>query len=297
MLQNIIISNPSFLSFSQNHLVISQKQQEDIKIALENINNIVLESKEISITSFLLQKCAEFGVSIFSCDQKHLPNGVFNSFNTHHRSAKITKLQIALKKVNQKKIWQQIVKNKITSQAFILKQQGSDNWKILANYCLQVKSGDSSNIEAKTAKTYWQSLFKNFVRFSNDKQNAMLNYGYTILRSNIAKQLVASGFHPAIGLFHCNQFNNFNLADDIIEVFRYIIDNLVVKKLGKEVIFAEITKKDKEVIFSIFEQKIPFNGVNLRLTEAIKEVIESLQRVVKSKNQDTSLLNLPIFDL
>ena len=43
------------------------------------------------------------------------------------------------------------------------------------------------------------------------------------------RSLCASGLNPALGINHKNQFNAFNLADDLIEPYRVFVDSLVVE--------------------------------------------------------------------
>ena len=289
--KNIIVTKPSKLSYKNSSLVIKQAEQE-LVVHLKDIGIILLDDKEIIVTSYLLSKLADQGINLITVDSRHLPNGMFNSFATHNKVAYYSHLQVSIGKSLRKKIWQSLVTSKIKGQSLNLVKDSLlyDKFNILKK---QVKSGDSGNVEAIAAKLYWSVLFKNFRRFDNDKHNILLNYGYSLIRSLIAKELVASGFYPPFGIFHHNQFNNYNLADDFIEPYRFLIERIVLSYLGDQVNSHDITvdSKDKERMFSVFKQKIILNNKEYLLSDAIKETVKSFQRVLKEKNH--LLLMLP----
>lgn len=88
-------------------------------------------------------------------------------------------------------------------------------------------------MEGEAAAFYFRYLFGNgFTRKSINKINSALNYGYSIFRGAIARALVIHGFHPSLGLFHANEHNAFNLADDVIEPFCPVVDLYVAKNFS-----------------------------------------------------------------
>jgi CRISPR-associated protein Cas1 len=289
--QNLIITQPTRLNFANNCIVISQESEQNISIPLSNINIILLDHYQISISSILMRECIQNNVPIICCDDKHLPNGIMHGYNTHHQSSRILEMQIDLSVPLKKQIWKIIVANKILSQAFNLKNIGSKKYLQLLHCIDNIKSGDTGNIEAITAKIYFAEMYENFRRFDSDKTNIMLNYGYSILRSTIAKYLVVSGLNPALGVFHHNQFNNFNLADDIIEMFRYLVDTKVLAYYSEDQ-NANLTKNDKLFLFEIFKERVLFKNGSFILINAIEKVIQSFQRVVKTK--DIKELEMPM---
>src|SRR3546814_8368184 len=90
---------------------------------------------------------------------------------------------------------------KIRWQAAVLEANGqsSSAFDLLAR---RVGSGDPDNVEAQAARRYWPLLMgEGFRRDRNaDDINALLNYGYTVLRSLCERAVVASGLHPSIGV-------------------------------------------------------------------------------------------------
>jgi len=290
--KNVIISNPSKLTFSLNSLNIEQSPyDESITIALSNINSIILDHPQITLTAVLLSECAENNINIISTNKKHMPSGMFTSYSSHSRATEFSTLLINLRASSKNNLWKNIIRKKILLQSRVLKCYGLENADKMLSLLSFVNSGDKRNIEAYASSIYWKSLFIDFKRFADNKHNMLLNYGYSILRSLISKEIVGSGFYPAIGIKHCNIYNNFNLADDLIEPYRPIVDNMVITLLGRVMVEGNnLTKSDKEEIFSIYNTKVISSGKTYNLQDFIKEMLKSLQRFVKDPKHESLLL-------
>jgi CRISPR-associated protein Cas1 len=145
-------------------------------------------------------------------------------FHTHHRQAGVAALQLATGAGLRGRMWQSVVRAKITNQASVLRSNGADP-AALSAMAGRVQPADPDNIEARAARHYWGALFTDFVRENeSDTRNAMLNYGYAVMRAAVARALVAAGLLPSVGLHHASQLNPFNLADDLLEPFRPLVD-------------------------------------------------------------------------
>ena len=219
-------------------------KRDEVAIPLSDIAYIILESPQITLTSALLDALATHKVAVFSCDSSHLPSGIFMPFLGHYRSLGVLQSQITLKNQTKAILWQQIIKSKIYNQSAVLKLAKPNENKTIAmlqNLAQSVNIGDSNNNEAQAAAVYFKALFG--IDFARKKEgeistneihsriNSALNYGYAIVRGAIVRSIASSGLSPALGLFHANRFNPFNLADDIIEPFRAFVDSLVVEML------------------------------------------------------------------
>ena len=219
-------------------------KRDEVAIPLSDIAYIILESPQITLTSALLDALATHKVTVFSCDSSHLPSGIFMPFLGHYRSLGVLQSQITLKNQTKAILWQQIIKSKIYNQSAVLKLAKPNENKTIAmlqNLAQSVNIGDSNNNEAQAAAVYFKALFG--IDFARKKEgeistneihsriNSALNYGYAIVRGAIVRSIASSGLSPALGLFHANRFNPFNLADDIIEPFRAFVDSLVVEML------------------------------------------------------------------
>lgn len=294
--RSIIISKPSKLSLKNNQLLIVQ--EESLSLPIEDLAFILIEAREVNITVPLLSALAENGVTLLTCDNEFLPVGQWLPFAKYHRQYKILKLQINISASLKKQLHKKIIKTKISNQAQVLKLCNEfEGAKLLESFKNQVKSGDKDYIEAKAAAKYFQYLFgKNFYRREANAINAHLNYGYIIMRSAIARVLVKSGYTPALGIFHSNEFNAFNLADDLMEVYRPLVDLHTYKKLLNSGLNNELSTQNKQELVALLHNQIELNHKKYTLLSAMDKSIASLQAALI--NKDANLLILPnILDL
>ena len=224
--QNLIIQGKADLSIKDSQLVI--ETGEVAKIPIEDINSLMIENLATTVSAYMLQSLADEGVAVYVCNRQHIPNTVVLPLNKHSRHYAMLKKQIELGKPLQKRLWQRLVAQKIHNQARCLEINGLDGYEDLYRMKKEVQSGDSSHVESKAAAFYFNHLFgAGFSRGEEHVVNAALNYGYAIVRGLIARSVVNYGFEPSIGLFHRSEQNAFNLADDLIEPFRPVVDLLV----------------------------------------------------------------------
>ena len=232
--RTILVTKPCRLSMKNLQLIYEPKGEPTINVPLEDITVIVLESNQASMTIALLSMCAEKNIAIFSCDSYHMPNGLFMPFHQHSRLSQISHIQRDMKLPLKKQIWQKIITQKISNQAQLLREFDKEDFQVRV-LVDKVKSGDSENLEALGARRYWGLLFDKFTRDQKalDPRNIALNYGYAVVRGAVARSLVAHGLLPTSGVFHNSDLNAYNLADDMIEPLRPMVD-MVVKKLEIE---------------------------------------------------------------
>lgn len=253
-----------------SHVKLSIKNQQlyietDIlrQIPLEDINCIIIENQTVTVSAYLLQKMADMGITVYVCDEKHLPNAVLLPMVRHSRHFKILKYQIEAGKPLQKRLWQQIVVRKIRNQALCLAYLDLDGSEELMKMCKEVQSGDRTHVEAKAAAFYFKSLYGlGFSRGNDHVINSALNYGYAIVRGLIARSIVCYGLEPSIGVFHHSELNNFNLADDMIEPFRPLVDLYVSQNYDVAEIDSDLTPERKRDIFGIINYDMDVKGKN-----------------------------------
>ena len=195
------------------------------QIPLDDIAAVIANAHGISYTNNLLVALAERGAPFVLCAANHNAVGMLLTLDGHHVQAKRIEAQIAASLPTHKRLWAAIVKSKLEQQAAALEAAGAPTAPLTA-LIRKVKSGDPQNVEGQGARRYWSLLFGNDFRRNQDGDgiNALLNYGYTILRSATARAVVAAGLHPSIGLHHSNDGNAMRLVDDLMEPFRPIID-------------------------------------------------------------------------
>ncbi|AWC28795.1 type II CRISPR-associated endonuclease Cas1 [Bacillus cytotoxicus] len=286
--RHIVIRNPSKLSTCDEQLLI--KQEETVRIPLEDICTITIEDPAITITAALLSKCVEYHVELIVCDRKRLPAGILQPFHRHSRQKAVLDVQLGLGKPFKKRIWQQIVIRKLENQARCLElaNKGEDAQK-LYSISKSVESGDRTNREAYGAKVYFTALFgPNFYRREDDVRNISLNYGYSLVRSLTARALVRYGFNPSLGIFHDSQTNAFNLADDFMEVLRPFVDIIVALNVSDE---TEWDSKMREKLFSVLNIEAVWKEERQSITNGVEQMIKSY--VSACRQNDASLLLLP----
>jgi len=226
------LSRPARLALADGQIIITQEEGET-RLALEDLAWLIVDTPQATLTTALLSACSAAGVAIIITDSRHMPNGMLLPFHTHYRQAAVAGLQFAAGEGLCARLWQSLVRTKIANQAAVLESHGADAAALYA-MAKRVKPADPENVEARAARHYWSTLFSDFVRENeSDARNAMLNYGYAVMRGAVARALVAAGLLPALGVHHASQLNSFNLADDVIEPFRPLVD-LAVWRLADE---------------------------------------------------------------
>jgi len=234
----------------------------------------------------------ENNAAVIICNATHLPNGMFLNLNSHHIQQEIFKNQMDASVPLKKQLWQQTMIEKITNQGILLETiTGQKNhFKFLAE---KVQSGDTSNMEAVAASRYWKSLFnQNEVeksidfkreRFGNYPNN-FLNYGYAILRAATARALSGSGLLNTLGIHHKSKYNAFALADDIMEPFRPIVDEIVLHIINNYD-EQELNTEIKSEILSILTRTVYFKNEKSPLMVALQKTASSLQQCYSGKRK------------
>ena len=283
-----------------SHVKLSIKNQQlyieaDIlrQIPLEDINCIIIENQTVTVSAYLLQKMADMGITVYVCDEKHLPNAVLLPMVRHSRHFKILKYQIEAGKPLQKRLWQQIVVRKIRNQALCLAYLDLDGSEELMKMCKEVQSGDRTHVEAKAAAFYFKSLYGlGFSRGNDHVINSALNYGYAIVRGLIARSIVCYGLEPSIGVFHHSELNNFNLADDMIEPFRPLVDLYVAQNYDIAEIDSDLTPERKRGIFGIINYDMDMKGEKRIISNCIDMLVASYSGDLQGKRSDLELPEL-----
>jgi len=286
--RSVVISRPAKLK--RDHYSLAIEQEQTAFVPFEDIAVIVLNHREITLTHPVLSACGEYGISLFATGDTHHPSGVFLPFLQHSRATRWLRLQLGLPKPVAKQACAAIIRQKISNQAACLRMAGRDGADRLVSYTQRVRSGDTDNLEGQAAAFYFVQLFgKDFHRNQARFTNAALDYGYAVLRGTIARGLVAHGLMPSIGLFHASEQNAFNLADDVIEPFRPLVDLFVRKGMPQP--DDELHPEDKVALVGLLNVDVDMLRGKMSVLSAIEHMIESLARVYDGGN--VSLLELP----
>jgi CRISPR-associated protein Cas1 len=286
--RSVVISRPAKLRREQFRLAIEQDQTAFVPF--EDIAVIVLNHREITLTHPVLSACGEYGISLFATGDTHHPSGVFLPFLSHSRATKWMRLQLDLPRPVAKQTWATIVRQKISNQANCLQLMGCEGADRMESYARRVRSGDVGNLEGQAAAFYFVQLFgKGFHREQPRFVNAALDYGYAVLRGTITRGLVAHGLLPSLGLFHASEQNAFNLADDVIEPFRPVVDLFVAKYSYAQ--DDELRPEHKVALVGLLNIDVGMPRGKMSVLSAIEQTIESLARIYDGGSE--SLLELP----
>lgn len=285
--RNIIVEHPARIAVRNDQLLICTDTEHSVP--LEDISALLLENRQITITTAALSRLGQCGCAVFACDEKHVPCAVLTPYMQHSRQLSVIKSQLAMSEPRKKRLWQMIVKAKIQNQARCLHMAEQDGKsEVLYRIAEHVRSGDGENVEATAAQLYFPALFGDgFSRGDDSGINAGLNYGYAILRGCIARYLAVYGFLPALGLHHRSTLNAFNLADDLIEPFRPVVDLLVFRYMCEDDV---LTTDRKRMLFNCLNLDILSGNQHHSVSYAIEREIKSLSRAL---TEDEVKLLLP----
>lgn len=226
------IKESEYMKLKLDNLEISKKGQK-YYIPLSDISILVIEGNT-SVTTKLLSAFTKNNITVVICDEKYLPTGLLLNYGNYHRASKRALQQTLWEQQSKKEVWQIIVGQKIKNQIEFsrFKQVSDDRLEIMVNLYHQLTPGDETNREGHVAKVYFNSLYgMEFTRDDYCLQNIAMNYGYAIIRAAIARLTVGQGLMTMLGVFHCNEYNSFNLVDDLMEPFRPIMDYWLDKEI------------------------------------------------------------------
>ncbi len=229
------------LSKDRGFLKVSEVGEEVGRVPLDDLLAVIGTAHGLTFSKSLVCALAERGVPFVFCGPNFLPMGYLQAVESHHHQGGRIADQAAASLPTKKRVWAAIVRSKIEQQTGALERIGVDP-QGLGLLARKVRSGDPDNVEAQAARRYWPLFMgAGFTRDRGaDGANALLNYGYTVLRSATARAVMAAGLHPSLGLGHIGRHNAFGLVDDLMEPFRPQIDLTV-----REIIEDSGTEVDK----------------------------------------------------
>ncbi|MBQ5780422.1 MAG: type II CRISPR-associated endonuclease Cas1 [Spirochaetaceae bacterium] len=263
--RTVVISSRCKLDFKMGFMVVRGESTQ--RVFLDEISVLLIENPAVSFTGCLLQALVAKKIKVIFCDNKHLPMAELVPYYNSYDCSKKVKSQIAWSAETKGDVWTEIVKEKIKKQAGFLLDLGKTTERdMLLSYISQIGFNDSTNREGHAAKVYFNALFgMDFSRNDCNTTNAALNYGYSIILSVFSREIVASGYLTQLGIFHDNIFNPFNLACDLMEPFRILVDRKI-KSLTLN-IFESEQKRD---IADLLNDSVIINYTRQTVLNAIK---------------------------
>lgn len=287
--RTLYFGNPTYLKTANEQLVIQLSETDETKtVPIEDIGIIILDHPQITITLPVMAKLIANNTALITCDNTHHPIGLNLCLDGHTLQSQKFKAQLAASLPLKKQLWQQTIIAKIENQAILLEKEDAEN-NYLIHLASTVKSGDSSNNEAKAALYYWKHIFPDFLEFTRDRYglppNNLLNYGYAILRALVARSLVASGLLPTLGIHHRNQYNAYCLADDIMEPYRPYVDKVVCGIIRMNGKFLEMGTTIKKALLEIPAMDVQINGRKSPMMLAVQQTTASLAKCFEGETR------------
>lgn len=270
-----MVTQPCRISCQREQLII--QGETSASFPLEDLLSLLIESRQCTLTTAALSALAKSGTTVFLCDEKHIPCAVALPLAQHSRQLEVTRAQLAWTQSERNRWWQQIVVSKIRNQAECLSLCGLfDSASVLYKQAQAVTRGDRENREATAAALHFPALFgKGFTRSAEyDGRNAALNYGYAILRGCMARCLAVYGFIPWVGLHHGSTLNAWNLADDMMEPYRPVVDLFVAAQVDEE---AALDTRLKSQLFNLLNVDILSGQQRHSVAYAMERQVQSLR--------------------
>ena len=263
-------------------------ERRDIAVPFDEIEAVIVHAREVSYSNEALLSLAEAGIPVVLCDQAHRPRAWLWPAEGNFEQARRMAAQIDCAKPLKKRLWAALVRSKIEQQAKVIEGLGLKAGP-LRDMARDVRSGDTGNLEALAAARYWKLLMGPV--FRRDPRlggvNALLNYGYTVLRASAARAVMAAGLHPSIGLHHHNRFNAFCLADDVMEPFRPQVDAVVIalRREGVE----EVTPEAKGRLVVAMSRELELDDGFSPVSRCVERLATSLAKCLLDKTVNPEL--------
>lgn len=264
--RTVVITGQAKLDLRLEYLVV-RKTEATSKIHVSELDMLIVESTQVSMTAALLCELVKNKVKVVFCDETHNPISELMPYYGSYDTSEKLRRQVAWSTDTKALVWTEIISEKIRKQAeHIRERKLFESADMLLQYVSEIEIGDVTNREGHAAKVYFNSLYgKDFSRNDESSINAALNYGYGIILACFTREVVACGYITQLGIFHDNMFNQFNLACDLMEPFRILVDRLVYDMKP-----TKFEHDEKMEVLHILESSVHIDGKMQYLGNAIK---------------------------
>ncbi len=294
-----ISSVPAKMRAEHGQLFIARDGLPERSIPMEDIGILLIDQQMTTYTHAVLTSLMEFGACVVLCDNSHLPCGLLLPMQANELLTQRLRRQINVSRPKEKRLWQQVVRAKITAQAanlMALRPGDPDAAKLRAT-AAKVASGDPENAEGQAARIYWPAIFGSSFRREQGGAwpNPLLNYGYMVMRAAVARAIAGAGLHPSFGIHHHNRGNAFCLADDLVEPLRPLVDAAVLGILagfGPEEC-PTVSPANKRALLQLLSAEIELGGQSGPLMVQLHRMAASLWECYSA---DRDAIDLPTYN-
>lgn len=282
--RGVIVDSPCKISVGGNYLIL--RSDEVRKIHLSEVYYLMIACPAVNITGMALCELNRQKIKVVFCDEKRNPYGELTGYYGCCNCSKKLKMQAAWNSDTASAVNTAIIAQKIENQALLLRKYGfDDRAEMLEEYVAEIELDDVGNREGHAAKVYFNTLFgKEFNRDKDCFVNAALNYGYSIVLSDINRAVVACGRSTQIGINHRNEFNEFNFSCDLIEPLRVIVDEYVFNQGARE-----FDKDYKFALVGLLNKRVKLDR-EYSLHDAIGVYVKNVTDSLDKNRSDTLLL-------
>ncbi len=282
--RGVIVDSPCKISVGGNYLIL--RSDEVRKIHLSEVYYLMIACPAVNITGMALCELNRQKIKVVFCDEKRNPYGELTGYYGCCNCSKKLKMQAAWSRDTASAVNTAIIAQKIENQALLLRKYGfDDRAEMLEEYVAEIELDDVGNREGHAAKVYFNTLFgKEFNRDKDCFVNAALNYGYSIVLSDINRAVVACGRSTQIGINHRNEFNEFNFSCDLIEPLRVIVDEYVFNQGARE-----FDKDYKFALVGLLNKRVKLDR-EYSLHDAIGVYVKNVTDSLDKSRSDTLLL-------
>lgn len=277
--RTVVVNSRSKLEYRLNYLVVRGETEK--RVFINEINTLIVQSTAVSLTAALLSELVKNNVKIIFCDEKCNPAAELLPYYSAHNTSKRIKIQTKWSDETKGEVWKRIIRRKILAEKEVLLRRGySVEAGILAAYSDEVERGDLTNREGHAAKVYFNRILPDGeTRRSGGFLNGCLNYGYAVLLSAINREIAASGYLTQIGIWHDNEFNQFNLGSDLIEPLRTVVDETALKIENGD-------KGFKRIMANVLNLEAKFDGKQTTFDVALRQYVRSVLFALETGDAD-----------
>ena len=280
------------LSVAHRQLVVERPELPKATLPIEDLGVVIVDDVRASYTQAVFVELLAAGATLMVTGRDHLPLGLMLPLDAHHVQTERHRAQVEAGAPLRKRVWQALIRAKIAQQGTVLAHFISHHGG-LAPMAARVRSGDPENLEAQAAQRYWPLLFGKDFRRDRDAQgvNALLNYGYAVMRAAIARSVVAAGLIPSLGVHHRHRSNPFCLADDLLEPYRPFVDWRVrrIRDGAGETLPGLDDRATRASLLSLFNETVLVGGSRNPMLLAIQASAASLGRALTGGERTLAL--------
>jgi len=239
----------SFLGRGEGCLIVRDKNRNVEKYPLfENEIGEVQIKIGNSVSSGALATCAFWGIDTLILTQRGNPVAVVRSLEDNsHVETRICQYE-SLKNGKAINAAKQIVVGKIKGQDYVLRKYGfrqhdlmqiknrtdgiePDELRVVRNKLLA--------IEGHATEKYFTQIFQMLPKAISierrrtfkayDGINNTFNLAYTVLKWKVYRAIIKAKLEPYLGFLHSEQFGKPSLVCDLMEMYRFLIDDFLIQ--------------------------------------------------------------------